>query len=331
MQSAAGGLRVMFVIPGSADGASMIFARREVEALQRMGVNSRTFYLSSRTEPKTLAREWRRLRREISTFNPHLVHAQYGTMTALLTVLATNRPVVTTYRGSDLNPAASRSRLISALGKALSRMAALKTTRIICVSPQLKTRLWWGKGRASVIPSGVDTAIFKPRPKDAARAELGWSPGERIVLFNGRNPRVKRLDLARSAVEHASAMCGKVRLEVLDGTADPALVPTFMNAADCLLLTSDWEGSPTVVQEAMACNLPVVSVDVGDVRERLDGVHPSYIVTRNPQDLGEALAAVMAERVASNGRAAAKSVSTDRTAEQIMSVYKLALKTRQNH
>ena len=63
-----------------------------------------------------------------------------------------------------------------------------------------------------------------------------------------------------------------VRLEVLDGNVAPARVPALMNAADCLLVTSDAEGSPTVVQEALATNLPVVSVDVGDIAERLEGV-----------------------------------------------------------
>ena len=53
---------------------------------------------------------------------------------------------------------------------------------------------------------------------------------------------------------------------------EPARVPDLMNAADCLLVTSDAEGSPTMVQEALATNLPVVSVDVGDIAERLEGV-----------------------------------------------------------
>ena len=62
-----------------------------------------------------------------------------------------------------------------------------------------------------------------------------------------------------------------IRLALLDGRVPQDKVVTMMNGADCLLMTSDWEGSPTIVQGTMACNLPVLSVDVGDVRERLAG------------------------------------------------------------
>ena len=45
-----------------------------------------------------------------------------------------------------------------------------------------------------------------------------------------------------------------------------------MNACDALLFVSMYEGSPNIVKEALACNLPIVSVAVGDVAERLEGV-----------------------------------------------------------
>ena len=112
-----------------------------------------------------------------------------------------------------------------------------------------------------------------------------------------------------------------IRFVVLDGRVEPEQLPLLMNAADCLLLTSDWEGSPTVVQEAMACNLPVVTVDVGDVRQRLQGIEPSAIVAREAEALGTALAKILQTRKRSNSRAAAEKLSLEGIAPQLISIY----------
>jgi glycosyltransferase involved in cell wall biosynthesis len=307
----------------------MIFVKRQVAALCHVGVAVIPFYLASRTSPLVLIREWRRLRTTIRHFRPDIMHAHFGTMTAFFCSLSARLPLVITYRGSDLNPSASTPRLRAGLGKLLSQLAALRACRIICVSEQLKQRLLWCKRRVTVIPSGVDLSLFYPRPKEAARHELGWRAAERVVLFNaGKFPQVKRLDLAKQAIEAAGALCGNIRFEVLDGSSDSRAIPTLMNAADCLLVTSDWEGSPNIVKEALACNLPVVSVDVGDVRERLAAVRPSRIVGRDPKEIGEALAEVLVRGERSNGFLAVQALSQDKVALAVSSVYQDALRGR---
>ena len=199
-------------------------------------------------------------------------------------------PLVITYRGSDLNRLPTERGLRPAAARLLSQVAALKAARIVCVSRPLKRLLWWRRARVTVLPSGVDPEVFRPEPRKFLRGELGWPEEERVVLFNaGRDFRNKRLDLAENAVQEARRWAPSVRLEVLDGSVPPARMPALMNAADCLLVTSDAEGSPTVVQEALATNLPVVSVDVGDIRERLEGVACSRVAERDPHALWDAL------------------------------------------
>src|SRR6202035_3211140 len=96
------GLRVMFVIPGEPVGTSMIFARRQAGSLTAEGVEVSAFYLLSRTSPIKLARELVRFRRQLRRDDPQLVHAHFGTMTAMFTALAAvDKPLVITYRGSD--------------------------------------------------------------------------------------------------------------------------------------------------------------------------------------------------------------------------------------
>lgn len=311
--------RVLAVMPGVPEGPGFIFAKRQVAILRDMGVPIAAFYIPSRQSLRVLLRAWARFRQEVRAFRPDVVHAHYGTMVAFLCVVGTRRPIVVTYRGSDLNPSPSTPWLRSAAGRLLSQIAAARAARIVCVSPQLRRRLWWRRERATVIPNGVETSAFCPRPQCGARAELGWGSEERVVLFNGGMfPQVKRLDLAQAGVDVARTLCGAIRFHVLDGHTDAALVPTFMNAADCLVVTSDWEGSPDIVKEALACDLPIVSVDVGDVRERLEGVHPSRIVERDPEAIGRALAELLARRERSNGHEAMRELTMPRVARRVL-------------
>jgi glycosyltransferase involved in cell wall biosynthesis len=316
----------MFVIPGEGRGCSMIFARRQAGAVAAQGADVHAFYLRSRTSAVALFGEFLRFRKEPGTVRPHIVHAQYGTVTALFAALGALRvPLVITYRGSDLNPAPGRAgeRLRGWLARGFSHMAALRARQIVCVSAQLRGRLLWRPSRAEVFPSGADPQMFYPRPRASARRDLGWTEDRPVVLFNaGYHPRVKRLDLAEAAVAAARRRLPALRLEVLDGHCPPEKVPLFMNAADCLLVTSDAEGSPTVVQEALACNLPIVSVDVGDVAERLRGVRATRLVARDPEALAQALLELVVRPSRSDGRRKLHEFSAHRVAAALCGIYR---------
>jgi len=320
--------RVLFVIPGVAQGHSMVFARRQAAALTTQGFDVQIFDLHSRTSLQKVFGEFRRLRRVVRAFRPQVIHAHYGTVTAMFAALGTGRiPLVITYRGSDLNRLPSARGLRQAAGLLLSQIAALRATRIVCVSRQLRDLLWWRWARVTVLPSGVDPGVFRPEPRKNLRGQLGWLEEERVVLFNaGLDSRNKRLDLAENAVAEARRWVPSVRLEVLDGHVAPARVPALMNAADCLLVTSDAEGSPTIVQEALATNLPVVSVDVGDVAERLKGVTCSRVTRRDPSALGRALGEVLNPPRRSDGRRRAEEFSSTRIARELGRLYRQILK-----
>lgn len=322
-----GKIRILSVIPTNDEGGKekslFVFAKREVDVLEGRGVDIRSFFLRSRTSPKILFLEWQRFRRELKSFQPDIIHAHFGTMTAFFCALNFGYPLIITFRGSDLNPQPSVPFFKMIFGRLLSQIAAFRSARIVCVSEQLRQRLWVGKNRTSVIPSGVNLEIFKPIPRKEARAKLGWGLDEKIVLFNaGRFPAVKRLDLAQKSVDEAVTLCGPIRFVVLDGFVDPDQVPLMMGGSDCLIVTSDFEGSPTIVQEAMACDLPVVSVDVGDVSERLAQVSPSRIVDRDPVELGHALKDIILMGKRSNGYEAAKKLDVKKNAEKLLSIYK---------
>lgn len=280
----------------------MVFARRQADIVEACGAQVSRFFIESRTSPLRIVKEWLRLRSEIKGFNPDVIHCHFGTMTAFMAVCATRRPVVITYRGSDLNPVPSGNYIRTLFGHILSQISAIRACRIICVSHELVGRLWWCRNKAIVIPTGVDTEMFNLMPKAEARACLGWKHNDPVALFNaGFSPRVKRVDLAEMAVAAAQKVNPRIKMVVLRGDVPPNDIPLYINASDVLLLTSDYEGSPTIVQEAIACGLPVVSVAVGDVPERLAGVFPSKIVPKDPALLGAALLDMLALKQRSNG------------------------------
>jgi len=305
----------------------MPFAKREAQQLERAGVVPHLFFLRSRTSPIGLASEWRRLRREIREFRPDLVHAQFGTVTAFTAVFGSTVPVVVTFRGTDLNRDPGVTRVRYLVSRLLSQIAALGAARMVCQSRQLRSRLWWRRSRVTVLAGSIDLERFHSMPQEKARDALGWKNNERVVLFNAGTlvRKVKRLDLAKSAVAEAQKIVEGVRLVILDGSVSPDEVPIYMNASDCLLVTSDSEGSPTIVREAMACNLPIVSVDVGDVAERLRDVTESEITSRDPRELGAAVAKFLVARTRSNGRWRAREFSVNRFNQELVSVYERAL------
>lgn len=151
--------------------------------------------------------------------------------------------------------------------------------------------------------------------------------GTRYVLFGadpGR-PR-KRYALAQAAVAAAAPRVGfPLELLPLHGRPHEEIART-MRAGDALLLTSNLEGSPNVVKEAMASNLRIVSVDVGDTRERLEDVAGCRVTADDsPEALGAALAELLGETGEPAGREAVRELSLEAVAERVRGIYRRTL------
>lgn len=223
-----------------------------------------------------------------------VVHAHTG-HSGLLSCLQLRYPVVFSYVGYDLDtPAEDREGPRTKLERLVFRYLSCLVAGTIAKSQRGRRRVpRCGLARNVVIPNGVDRNLFAPMPRDEARRKLGWTTDAPTVLFAADPSRfTKRFALARAAFEEARMSLPELELAVCDAV-DPADVPLWMNAADVLLLSSVAEGSPNVVKEALACNLPVVSVDVGDVRALLAGVRHCHVKDAEPHALGRALVDVI--------------------------------------
>ena len=238
-----------------------------------------------------------------------LIHAHYG-LTAPMALAQLRKPVVLSLWGTDVH---------GPFGPVSSACAPL-CDEVIVMSERMRETL----GRdCRVIPDGVDLDRFRPEPQERAREKVGWDDaGDAYQVLFPYSParEVKNYPRAKRVVAAADNLLERpVELRVVHGV-DHDAVPDYMNAADALLLTSDREGSPNSVKEAMACNLPVVALDVGDVRERLAGVEPSRVATSDAE-LVEGLMDVLQREERSNGREAAREVSIERTTERLLEIY----------
>jgi glycosyltransferase involved in cell wall biosynthesis len=255
-----------------------------------------------------------------------LVHVMYGGIMAdLATRGVGNVPVAITIHGSDLmgEKLSDPVRRFSAhIGVLATRRAARRADGVIAVSNRLRDALPDNVARSKVrvIPCGIDLDRFKPEDSAACREKLGWSHDLNHILFATNGNAVKRPELARQAV--AQLLHRGVRAELHEMRGIPySQVTTWINASHAIVLTSLHEGSPTIVKECLACNVPVVSVDVGDVQERTKGIEGCFIVAANADDLATGLQEACAARSRVDGRSHMQELSLTRIAGRIREFY----------
>lgn len=200
----------------------------------------------------------------------------------------------------------------------VTRMCMDRVDEVIVMSDEMAAEL---DRRCHVIPHGVDLDVFEPRDQAAARVEVGFEPDAKHVLFPYPPKRpVKDYPRAERIVERVDAeLAAPVRLHTVQGV-DHDRMSVYMNAADSLLLTSKREGSPNTVKEALACDLPIVATDVGDVRKQLADVTPSAIGTTDAE-LVAGLIDVLERGERSNGRERARQLGLDQMGRRIRAVY----------
>ncbi len=303
------------------------FVEQQVESLRSSGIEVHVLHLNRRDQGTGVYFSARpALRGAMAGFDADLVHVVYGGIMAYqVTRAVRTKPVVVSFCGSDLlgQPCSGLTRrILSQVGARASCAAAAAAKAIIVKSRGLYEALpARTRGKAHIIPNGVDLDRFRPMDCASARRRLAWSPDEFHVLFAVNNAdETKRVELAREAVARLAGLDLPARLHEMRGVPHRE-VALWLNASHALLLTSAHEGSPNIVKEALACDRPVVSVDVGDVRERLGGVENCEICDASPARLAEALYRVAQLPERRGGRASVSNLSLQRVADRIRAVY----------
>jgi glycosyltransferase involved in cell wall biosynthesis len=245
-----------------------------------------------------------------------LIHAYYGHC-GFLARLQIRYPIVVTFLGSDLLHPRD-----GAIGKVVARFADV----IIVQSKEMKRISQ--REDAHIIPFGINLHLFTPFPIQDARQELGFALDEKLVLFPWNPDRaVKRIDLVHEAILLLKHKQIPVRLVIIFDQPHE-IVAKYMNACNVMVLASDHEGSPMALREAMACNLPIISVDVGDVRQIIENVQGCFLCKRDPTDIAEKLSLVLECSDRTKGEYVIRQHDAAWSADQVIKIYTSLLKTR---
>jgi glycosyltransferase involved in cell wall biosynthesis len=245
-----------------------------------------------------------------------LVHAHYG-LSGAVALTQRRLPVITTFHGSDTGYVPWQG--------AVSWIVARVTTPVF-VSRRGAERLGLRGTDTKIIPCGVDVRRFQPMSRARARAALGWDHHAPIALLPGaRENAVKRADLFESAAAEARSSVPDLRTESLENFTREE-VQLVLNAVDVTVMTSDSEGSPVTIKESLACETPVVSVDVGDVPDVISGLPGCFVVCRDPTSIGAAIVRSLEDGTSPALRQRAEQYSGRRIAEALLDVYRSVLR-----
>lgn len=304
------------------------FVGRQYDFLVRAGIDVELLYFRGGKNPLNYLRGWLQCQWRLRAGRFDLVHAQFG-QSGILT-LPKACPVVLTLRGSDLQGIVDRDGSVTSLGHvlmALTRWVSRRVDAVVLVSEHMRKYLPRCR-QAEIIPSGLDLALWAPVERAKARELLGWGPAEKVVLFVG-NPDEgrKNMGLAHRTMEILQD-ARPARLHVVWNVPHDR-VPLMMSGADALLFTSLQEGSPNAVKEALACNLSVVSVPIGDVPERCGGLS-SCVVTSgwDARELASGLARVLDLPRSDEGRRSVQCLEEGLLTQQLISIYRSLLETQ---
>lgn len=308
-------MKVLFVSSGRQGDANPII-RNQGESLRKSGVELEYYVVSGRGW-KSYIKSIKPLRKKVSDGQYDVIHAHYS-WTAYMASLATigmRVSMVVSLMGNDI--------LDHWWYPGLARIVAkIKPWKAVIVkSQEMKERV--GMAYAHVIPNGVNMERFKEESKVKSQEILGWDTSKTHVLFPARQEDTrKNWPLAEAAVKRL-AKSREIELHAFNNTPNEE-TPIWYNAADVVVLPSFYEGSANAVKEAMACNAPLVTTDMGDCRERIEGVAGCYVAkTYEVEEFAELLdKALKHGKTKGRERLLADGIADYQIAEKLITIYK---------
>jgi glycosyltransferase involved in cell wall biosynthesis len=297
------------------------FVKAQMESLRPRGVEYDLLFINGRESRWEYFRAVLRMRRMLRARPYDLIHAHMG-LSGWVARCQMRVPVVVSFLGDDVLGKFDRFGRATFYGRLLeasSCILARVVRSVIVKSHEMRRRLRLDS--AHVIPNGVDLNLFRPMDCGEARRALGLDPAKKFVLFAYNRAELrKRYDLVEAAVARARDQVPE--LEILHVYRVPQeRMALYINAADLMVMASTIEGSPNTVKEALACNLPVVTVDVGDTAELIGQTEGHHLVPRDVGPIAASIVEICRRGTRARSRERMAQFSIESVAERVLEVY----------
>lgn len=263
-------MKILFVSSGNNKFGISPIVKAQGESLQKAGIEIEYFTVVGKGY-RGYIRNILRLRKYLKANSFDLVHSHF-LLSSIVATLTHPPKLVVSLMGSDAYTSKFWNLLIKLFYK--------RWDATIVKSEKMRDIL--GLSNCNVLPNGVDFEKFYPIDKQTAREKLGWNKKRYVLFGSSPNRPEKNFKLAEEAVTELNSEVEFVTLQDIQHD----LIAYYLNAADVLLMTSKYEGSPNIIKEAMACNCPIVSKDVGDVRWVMGETEGCYLISeKSPEGM----------------------------------------------
>lgn len=292
-------MKVLFVASGNAKKGLSPIVKAQAKSLIDLGIEIDYFLIDKKGFWGYLSRI-KVLRDHLKNKDFDIIHAHYGLCGIIAYLSKTTEKLVVSFMGSDILGSVNKRGKYTFEGYLfiiLNKYFVRKYDYCISKSPGINDQIH--SAYKVVIPNGVNLNLFKPLNKSFCRSHLNLDPHKKYILFPANSDRYeKNYQLALKA----SSLIKTGAELLLVFNVDQEQLNLYYNAVDCLVLTSRYEGSPNVIKEAMACNCPIVSTNIGDVEGVLGETEGCNISSFDPSDVAEKLSLALSIGKRTNGR-----------------------------
>jgi len=315
-------LEILFVCSGNSEFGIVPFIKSQGESLKAKKVNIDYFTIKDKGLFGYI-KNIPLLRKQLNKNKYDVVHAHYG-FCGWLCIFQLKTPVVVSLMGSDLLGIPKWDGSQTAIGYfniISSIILQFFVKKIIVKSDEMKKKCIRRK-KVNVIPNGVDFKVFKPIDKVLSRRLFNLDIDKKYILFLGdpNNPR-KNIILAEESYKILKKLDNKNVEFLKPYPVAYDQIPNYLNAVDVLAMTSYWEGSPNVIKEAMACNCPIVSTSVGDVKNIIQGTKGCFISSYSPDDVANKINSALMYGKKTKGREIISHLEIAKIADSIIGLY----------